>query len=118
MKIEDDSMKTEHEIIVADLRDFRLAQMTAAANALADDQLETCIRHLQNIISTVPKESNEWKEMTIASKDFITQPMKLSAKTLKKIPVEVLRFENTSEKARMFYDKMFDILLRYTLIKD
>jgi hypothetical protein len=118
MEIEDDDMKAEHKIIVANLRDFRLAQVTAAANALADDQPETCIRHLQNIVSTVPKDSKEWREMNIVSKDFIAQPLKLNAKALKKIPVEVLRFENLSEKARMFYDKMMDILLRYNLIEE
>ncbi|VVB62273.1 Uncharacterised protein [uncultured archaeon] len=111
-------MKTENMVNVTDLHDFRLAQVTAAANALADDQPETCIRHLQNIVSTVPKDSKEWKEMNIASKDFIVQPLKLNAKALKKIPVEVLRFENNSEKARMFYDKMMEILIRYALIKD
>jgi hypothetical protein len=111
-------MKTENMVNVTDLHDFRLAQVTAAANALADDQPETCIRHLQNIVSTVPKDSKEWKEMNMASKDFIVQPMKLNAKALKKIPVEVLRFENPSEKARIFYDKMMEILIRYALIKD
>ena len=118
MKMEVDGMKTEHEIIVADLRDFRLAQVTVAANALADDQPETCIRHLQNIVSTVPKDSKEWEEMNNASKDFTKPQMKLNAKALKSIPVEVLRFENSSEKARMFFDKIMDILLRYNLIKE
>jgi hypothetical protein len=43
-------MKTENMVNVTNLHDFRLAQVTAAANALADDQSETCIRHLQNIV--------------------------------------------------------------------
>jgi hypothetical protein len=111
-------MKTKHEIIVADLRDFRLAQVTAAANALAEEEPEKCIKHLQNIISTVPKDSEVWEAMNIVSKDFMKNQMKLNAKALKKIPGEVLRLENPSKKARMFYDKMMDIILRYNLIKD
>jgi hypothetical protein len=71
-----------------------------AANALVDDQPETCIRHLQNIVSKVPGDPKEWSEMNNVSKDFTKPQMKLNAKALKSIPVEVLHFENSSEKAR------------------
>ena len=103
-KIEDDDMKTEHETIVADRRGFRLAHVTVVANTLADDQLEICIRPLQNIVSTVPKDSKEWGEMNIVLNKSTKTQMKLNAESLNNIPSDVLRFENPYEKARMFYD--------------
>lgn len=111
-------MNTE-SYILADLRDFRLTQVAHAANCLAADQPERCIRHLRNIVATVKKGSECWKQMGLASKeamDYQTKVMEELKKNM--LGRHDLTGPHPTAEATMFYDKMLDLLIYYNLIKE
>ncbi len=122
---------------VADLRDFRMTQVIAAADALTavEPDAGRCIRHLRLVMSTVKKgASRSAMELALAEAEalMIQVNKEYDAKVDTKKNwggMQVLSDEDirviqkkckpgTIEAAWLFYDKMLDVLLDYSLVRD